>query len=129
LNSPFYGICYTINSKYSTIQSIAMQTIIHEKSEIEPSVGCIASAMEVLGQKWTALILRDLMGGPKHFCELQRTVNKINPRTLSKRLDDLESQGIVISKTQSGCYQLTTKGSDLLPILKQMATWGDKYPS
>jgi DNA-binding HxlR family transcriptional regulator len=105
-----------------------MQTIITE-SEIEPSVGCIASAMEVLGQKWTALILRDLMSGPKHFCELQRTVSKINPRTLSKRLDNLKYQGIVMSMPQSGCYRLTKKGIDLLPILKQMATWGNKYPS
>jgi len=103
-----------------------MQTII--PSEIEPNVGCIASAVEVLGQKWTALILRDLMIGPKHFCELERTVGKINPRTLSKRLDRLEYQGIIVCNQQLGCYQLTKKGIDLLPILKQMASWGSKYP-
>ena len=96
-------------------------------SKIEPKTGCIASAMNVLGQKWTALILRDLMPGPKRFCELERSVEKINPRTLSQRLDDLESQGIILS--EEGHYRLTDKGMDLLPILKQMAAWGTKYPS
>ena len=96
-------------------------------NKIEPKTGCIASAMIVLGQKWTALILRDLMPGPKRFCELERSVEKINPRTLSQRLDDLEDQGIVLS--EGGHYRLTSKGMDLLPILKQMAAWGTKYPS
>lgn len=103
-----------------------MQTII--TTNLEPSLGCIASAMEVLGRKWTALILRDLMSGPKHFCQLEKSVGKINPRTLSQRLDDLEQQGIINSQPNLGCYQLTQKGEDLLPILKQMASWGSKYP-
>jgi len=99
------------------------------KDQLEPSVGCIASAMKVLGKKWTALILRDLMTGPKHFSELERSVGSINPRTLSQRLDELEQQGIITSKPPNKCYSLTTKGSDLLPILKQMAAWGTAYPS
>ncbi len=96
-------------------------------TKLEPKTGCIASAMNVLGQKWTALILRDLMCGPKRFCELERSVGQINPRTLSQRLDDLESQGIISS--DSGHYLLTDKGLDLLPILRQMAAWGIKYPA
>ncbi len=95
--------------------------------EIEPSVGCIASAMSVLGSKWTALILRDLMSGPKHFCELERSVGNINPRTLSQRLNALEQQQVLLN--DSGHYLLTQKGEDLLPILKKMAAWGTKYPS
>ncbi len=94
--------------------------------DLEPRVGCIASAMSVLGNKWTALILRDLMSGPKGFCELMRSVGNINPRTLSQRLDTLEKQNIILG--QDGHYQLTDKGDDLLPILKQMAAWGTKYP-
>lgn len=95
--------------------------------KLEPTVGCIASAVSVLGSKWTALILRDLMGGPKRFCELERSVGSINPRTLSQRLTILEKQQIIVGC--EGHYALTKKGEDLLPILKQMAAWGTKYPS
>lgn len=99
---------------------------------IEPKAGCIASAMEIIGNKWTALILRDLFTGPKRFCELEKSVGKINPRTLSQRLDDLEAHGIITKKSFAEVpprieYTLTQKGEDLLPVLKQMAAWGTKY--
>lgn len=102
------------------------------KSPLEPKVGCIASAMKIIGNKWTALILRDLFEGPKRFCELERSVGAINPRTLSQRLDDLEAQGIITRKSYAEVpprteYTLTSKGKDLQPILKQMAAWGNKY--
>lgn len=99
---------------------------------IEPKVGCIAAAMEIVGNKWTALILRDLFSGPKRFCELEKSVGSINPRTLSQRLDDLEAHGIISKESFAEVpprteYTLTQKGEDLLPILQQMATWGTKY--
>jgi len=99
---------------------------------LEPHVGCIASAMQIIGNKWTALILRDLFSGPKRFCELERLVGNINPRTLSQRLDDLEEHGIITRRSYAEVpprtqYALTSKGTDLLPILKQMAAWGTKY--
>ena len=94
--------------------------------------GCIANAMQVIGSKWTALLLRDLAGGPKRFGELEQSLAGISPRTLSQRLDDLEQRGIL--KKQSFAevpprteYSLTPKGQDLVPILQQMETWGDKY--
>lgn len=96
---------------------------------IESKQGCIASAMQVIGSKWTALILRDLASDSMGFCELQKSVGDINPRTLSQRLDDLEQHGIV-AKDDSGArplYGLTDKGMDLVPVLQQMAAWGDKY--
>ena len=100
---------------------------------VEPRVGCISNAMQVIGSKWTALILRDLMDGPRRFCQLQSSVDGINPRTLSQRLDELEKQGIVTRTTYNEMpprtdYCLTAKGFELLPILQQMAAWGDKYP-
>lgn len=102
------------------------------RSPIESKAGCIAGAMEIVGNKWTALILRDLTSGPKRFSELEKSVGNINPRTLSQRLDDLERHKIVTKKSFAEVpprieYTLTTKGHDLLPILKQMATWGEKY--
>jgi DNA-binding HxlR family transcriptional regulator len=99
---------------------------------LEPQVGCIASTMQIIGNKWTALILRDLFGGPKRFCELEKSVGGINPRTLSQRLDDLQDQGIITRASFAEVpprteYTLTPKGHDLLPILQQMAAWGTKH--
>lgn len=104
------------------------------KSTIEPQVGCIEASMKIIGNKWTALILRDLFSGPKRFCELEKSVGNINPRTLSQRLDDLEESGILTRQSFNEVpprteYSLTEKGNDLLPILKQMATWGTKHMS
>lgn len=105
---------------------------LQQTTPIEPRIGCIASAMEIIGNKWTALILRDLFSGPRRFCELEQSVGKINPRTLSQRLDDLESHGIITKQKFAEVpprieYSLTEKGEDLLPVLEQMAAWGTKY--
>ncbi len=101
---------------------------------LESKTGCIAGAMQIIGNKWTALILRDLFSGSKRFCELEKSVGHINPRTLSQRLDDLESRGIISKKSFAEVpprteYTLTEKGHDLLPILRQMAAWGKKHGS
>jgi DNA-binding HxlR family transcriptional regulator len=108
-----------------------MMNTTHTTS-IEPQAGCIASAMEIIGNKWTALILRDLFSGPKRFGELEQSVGKINPRTLSQRLDGLEFHGIITKQKFAEVpprieYSLTEKGKDLLPVLEQMAAWGTKY--
>jgi DNA-binding HxlR family transcriptional regulator len=105
---------------------------------IESRIGCIAAAMEIIGNKWTALILRDLTTGPKRFSELEKSLSSdgsgagISPRTLSQRMDDLEGHGIITKKSYAEVpprceYTLTKKGEDLIPILKQMAVWGEKY--
>lgn len=106
--------------------------VLTPTSPLEPKVGCIAAAMQIIGNKWTALILRDLFEGSRRFCELERSVGNINPRTLSQRLDDLEAEGIITKESFAEVpprteYALTPKGYDLLPILRQMAAWGNKY--
>lgn len=88
--------------------------------------------MEIIGNKWTALILRDLASGERRFCALEKSVGDINPRTLSRRLDELEAHGIVVKQTYTQVpprveYTLTPKGQDLIPILQQMAAWGEQY--
>lgn len=105
---------------------------ITDTNTLEPRVGCIASAMEIIGNKWTALILRDLCTGPKRFSELERSVGNINPRTLSQRLDDLERHRIITKRNFAEVpprieYALTQKGEDLVPVLQQMSAWGEKY--
>ncbi len=84
--------------------------------------------MQIIGNKWTALILRDLASGPKRFGELEKSIPSLNPRTLSQRLDDLEQHNIISKENAARpTYALTAKGQDLLPVLQQMAAWGTKY--
>jgi DNA-binding HxlR family transcriptional regulator len=96
--------------------------------------GCVAAAATIIGSKWTPQILYALCSDVCRFCELQKEVQGINPRTLSARLDDLEAAGIVTREVHSVDqhrveYSLTEKGKDLLPILEKMIEWGDKHPA
>jgi len=94
-------------------------------SPLETRTGCVQAAMDIIGQKWTALILRDLAADSRRFAELERSIEGLNPRTLSQRLDALKEHDI-IADCDSG-YELTPKGRDLIPVLAAMAAWGDKY--
>lgn len=116
----------------ATTTIAAPTTPVDDLVQIEPRIGCIASAMEIIGNKWTALILRDLAVEPKRFGELEKSLTGISPRTLSQRLDDLAEHGIItrqsFNEVPPRCeYSLTDKGEDLLPILRQMAIWGEKH--
>lgn len=96
------------------------------------SIGCIRAATDVLGDKWTPLLLRYFANEEVvRFCQLQDLVGGINPRTLSARLSSLEEAEIIQKTsldTSSRCeYRLTKKGRDLLPILQDMQAWSEKY--
>jgi DNA-binding HxlR family transcriptional regulator len=115
-------------STTSTTQQIAQC----DSEPIEPRIGCVAAAMEIIGAKWTSLLVKELASGPKRFCEFEEAIPKINPRTLSQRLDDLEAHGIVTKERFNEVpprieYKLTAKGQDLIPVLRSMAEWGNKY--
>jgi DNA-binding HxlR family transcriptional regulator len=109
-----------------------MQVKVSSVSKIEKRPGCVAEALSILGNKWTALIVMELSGGPARFSALEQKVHGINPRTLSQRLDYLEQKKLITKKCFAEVpprveYTLTAKGQDLLPILRSMAAWGDKY--
>lgn len=97
------------------------------EEKLEPKVGCVAAAADILGSKWTALIIKSLAECPGRYCALEKSVAGINPRILSQRLDQLEASAI-IEKSASG-YALTEKGRGLIPVIKSMAAWGAKYSS
>lgn len=128
------AILYIVNrTQYSTLAILCkVMRLSSTKSVTEPRVGCISGAMEIIGNKWTALILRDLTIGKKRFSELEKSVGGINPRTLSQRLDDLERHGIITREYFAEVppraeYTLTKKGQDLIPVLEQMSAWGNRY--
>jgi DNA-binding HxlR family transcriptional regulator len=92
----------------------------------ECAVACTA---EIIGSKWTAIILHDLSEGPRRFSELERSCPGISPRTLSERLRALEHEG-VLSRASGGRrveYTLTQKGEALLPIIEEMRRFGHAW--
>lgn len=97
--------------------------------------GCpVARTLDVIGERWTVLVLRDLfLHGPRRFQDLQSSLAGVAPNTLSARLKDLESHGIVERRLYSEHpprleYQLTAKGKTLGPVLKALREWGRKQP-
>jgi DNA-binding HxlR family transcriptional regulator len=91
----------------------------------------VAKTLKIIGSKWTMMILHNLFDGKKRFGELQRSLGTISPKTLSQRLQELESDGIITRKVFTEIplhveYNLTTKGQSLKKIFKDIADWGEK---
>jgi DNA-binding HxlR family transcriptional regulator len=92
-------------------------------------VGCCA---EIISGKWTLLLIRDLAEGSCRFCELERSLDGISPRTLSLRLRALEDNGVVERKTYPEVpprveYGLTEKGRALVPLIEDMRAYGRRW--
>jgi len=92
----------------------------------------VCKTAEIVCAKWTLLLVRDLSEGRSRFCELERSLAGISPRTLSLRLRALEEEGVVERHTFSGVpprveYALTEKGRALLPIIDDMRRYGDAW--
>jgi len=98
-----------------------------------PDPGCpVCATADIVCGKWTLLVIRDLAEGTSRFCELERSLAGISPRTLSLRLRALEEEGIVERQTYAEVpprveYQLTDKGRDLLPIIEDMREYGLRW--
>ena len=88
----------------------------------------IAKATEIIGEKWTLLIIRELLMGGTRFSELQRGLSLVSPTILSKRLDSLVEHGLVMKKRipgQRGYEYLPTQScKELLPIVRSLGEWG-----
>jgi DNA-binding HxlR family transcriptional regulator len=90
-------------------------------------------SLEVIGDRWTLLILRDMMfAGKKHFREFLQSDEGISSRTLADRLQTLQAEGLVTRHDDPGhklkaVYRLTQAGVDLLPVLVNLGVWGNRY--
>jgi len=92
----------------------------------------VCKTAEVVCGKWTLLLIRDLAEGSARFCELERSLAGISPRTLSLRLRALEEEGIVERHTYPEVpprveYALTAKGKALLPVVHEMRRFGHEW--
>ena len=91
----------------------------------------IAKASEILGEKWTVLIVRELIMGATRFNELQRGLCQISPTILTKRLNSLVDYGLVVKKKIPGQqgyeYFPTESCKELLPVIKTLGDWGMRW--
>jgi DNA-binding HxlR family transcriptional regulator len=96
-------------------------------------VSCpVCRTAEIVCGKWTLLVIRDLAEGRSRFCELERSLHGISPRTLSLRLRALEEEGIVERQTFPEVpprveYALTAKGRALVPLIEDMRVYGREW--
>lgn len=91
----------------------------------------VAMATEVLGTRWTILVLRELICGSTRFNELRRGVPRMSPALLSKRLTELEAHGLISRSrgADSGApvYRLTQAGEELRPVIMSLGSWGQRW--
>jgi DNA-binding HxlR family transcriptional regulator len=92
----------------------------------------VAATGEIIGSKWTVLIVHDLSEGPRRFTELEHACKGISPRTLAERLRWLEAEEIVVRRSYAESpprveYELTAKGEALRPIIDEMRRFGHEW--
>jgi DNA-binding HxlR family transcriptional regulator len=94
----------------------------------------VARCLDVIGERWTLLILRDLLLNPsRRFQDFEKGMAGLTPSVLSARLKELEAAGVVASELYVEHpprlrYFLTEKGRELGPVLRALKVWGEKYP-
>ena len=89
----------------------------------------VAKAAQVFCERWTALIIRDLAAGPRRYAQLRRGVPLISSSILSRRLQDLEAEGVIERRKRGRgwTYQLTAAGLEFVPIVKALGVWGQRW--
>ena len=105
---------------------------------LKPAPACqpacpVRRSADVLGSKWTLLVVRDLLGGPRRYGELLRSIDGISPKVLAGRLHMLEERGVLV-RTQFAEiplhveYELTDRGHGLRAVIEALAAWGSTLP-
>ena len=90
------------------------------------------SAFELLGKRWTGLIIRTLLSGQKRFSDIAEAIPNMSARMLTERFKELESEGIVVRKVYPEIpvrieYELTEKGRELEPVMNEIKKWAEKW--
>ena len=85
----------------------------------------IAATAEVLTERWTPLVIRELVDGSRRFNDIQRGVPLMSSSLLTKRLRTLEAVGVIEHRGNE--YVLTQAGEELQPLVEQMAVWGERW--
>jgi DNA-binding HxlR family transcriptional regulator len=101
-------------------------------TETDERRDAVAASADIVGAKWTALLIYDLAGGPRRFRDLEHSCAGISSRTLAERLRALEREGVVRRHSYPESpprveYELTEKGRALLPIVDAMTAFGRSW--
>lgn len=93
----------------------------------------VAHALDLIGERWALLVIRELRLGPRRYADLQSALPAISPSVLAQRLRDLELAGVVRKRTltapiRAQTYDLTAWGADLEPVFVALASWGSRSP-
>ncbi|MGF6889240.1 DNA-binding HxlR family transcriptional regulator/putative sterol carrier protein [Nocardia sp. GAS34] len=93
----------------------------------------VAHALDLVGERWSLLIVRELVFGPKRFTDLRRGLPRASPNRLSRRLDELEAAGVLRRRrlpppSASWVYELTDRGRELESVLYHLGRWGRRAP-
>jgi DNA-binding HxlR family transcriptional regulator len=118
-----------LNSRLRADRHNPVRTDVLKMSAESNSRCPVCRTADVVCGKWTLLVIRDLADGRRRFCELERSLEGISPRTLSLRLRALEEEGIVARHTFPEVpprveYALTEKGEALVPLIEDMRRYG-----
>lgn len=89
-------------------------------------------AFGLLGKKWTGLIIKVLLDGPKRFCDLRSLIPELSDRMLTERFKELEAEGIIKRNVYPETpvrveYELTEKGKELKPTMDEVQKWAEKW--
>ena len=100
----------------------------NEHEQPEQLCPAVEKAFDVLGRKWTGLIIRELSGGSRHFCDMEKGIPSLSARMLTERMRELEAAGIVRRTVDTGSpvrtsYDLTEKGRALIPVMRGIEQW------
>lgn len=90
------------------------------------------AAADILGKKWTGLIIRVMLGGPKRFKEIKEQIPEMSDKMLTDRMKELESQNIIKRTVYPEMpvrieYELTPKGRELQPVIESIQNWGEHW--
>ncbi|MBP1935060.1 winged helix-turn-helix transcriptional regulator [Ammoniphilus resinae] len=90
------------------------------------------AAIDILGKKWTGLIIRVLLGGPRRFKEIKEQIPDMSDRVLSERMKELEDAGILVRKVYPDTpvrieYVLTERGKNLEPVIQEIQQWAETW--
>lgn len=92
-----------------------------------PLPGPVARSLETVGDRWTLLVIRELLLGTARYAELERALPGIPSNLLAERLRLLEDEGVAVRAPGDRGYRLTAKGRDLAPVLASLAAWGMRH--
>ena len=111
------------------IEVVATRTML----QVHKSETCsVAATAEIIGAKWTVLLVHELSEGPRRFTQIEHSCAGISPRTLAERLRWLEAEEIVTRRSFAESpprveYELTEKGAALLPLIAEMRRFGHQW--